>query len=320
MHSISTDSEELNSSAKINRGKRRTKRQCRKRAAIKRSETGDLILVGKNKVPQVQSLELNKRTLAPKNEELHMNKSRSGMSHKRESHKYEKRTRMTVEEGHKLLDEKSLEHLNGEISTSDLELSEESDSSLHFTKATSFPRSSRGQENGLDHLASCAVSTFGSRLGHSHKNLMVPLGAEDHLVSQPGIQDIVRLQGLNMQAGNNFYTSDKTTDLAVMKNKKFYSEDKETMTTMSQEAQEKEQDLQTQVEAMVTMLETCDLVEQLVLRNTGLTDDLLKSLVTALKNSPSEVILINLNLNSIGPPGVQTLLNLMRLKPQIKGL
>uniref|UniRef100_W5M643 DUF4590 domain-containing protein n=1 Tax=Lepisosteus oculatus TaxID=7918 RepID=W5M643_LEPOC len=44
-----------------------------------------------------------------------------------------------------------------------------------------------------------------------------------------------------------------------------------------------------QVDDMVTVLEASDLVEQLVLRNTGLTDDLLGRLITAMMNSPSEV-------------------------------
>ncbi|KAJ8255492.1 hypothetical protein COCON_G00193560, partial [Conger conger] len=93
-----------------------------------------------------------------------------------------------------------------------------------------------------------------------------------------------------------------------------------TMRPKTQEASEKDHHLETQVEAMISKLESCDLVEQLILRNTGLTDELLNCLVTALKNSPSEVVLVNLNLNNIGPPGVQILLNLIRLKPQVKGL
>lgn len=47
---------------------------------------------------------------------------------------------------------------------------------------------------------------------------------------------------------------------------------------------------------MVAVLEACDIVEHFVLRNTGLTDDLLGSLATALMNSQSEVEMINLNL------------------------
>ncbi|KAJ8381246.1 hypothetical protein SKAU_G00020240 [Synaphobranchus kaupii] len=100
-----------------------------------------------------------------------------------------------------------------------------------------------------------------------------------------------------------------------------YTEGKKTtMRPMSQEVPEKEHNLETQVDAMISKLKCCDLVEQLVLRNAGLTDELLNCLVTALKHSPSEVVLINLNLNSIGPPGVQILLDLIRLKPQINGL
>ncbi|XP_072290145.1 uncharacterized protein [Eucyclogobius newberryi] len=81
-----------------------------------------------------------------------------------------------------------------------------------------------------------------------------------------------------------------------------------------------EQDLEAQVEAMITVLKMCDAVEQLVLRNTALTDDLLLSLAGALKSSPSAVTLLNLNLNLIGPFGAHILLEVMRVKPQIKAL
>ncbi|XP_034026803.1 uncharacterized protein LOC117510981 [Thalassophryne amazonica] len=81
-----------------------------------------------------------------------------------------------------------------------------------------------------------------------------------------------------------------------------------------------EQDLQAQLDAMMMVLRTSDEVEQLVLRNTGLTDDLLLNLAGALKSSMSEVILLNLNLNLIGPYGAHILLDLLRVKPQIKGL
>ncbi|KAK6470800.1 NLR family CARD domain-containing protein 3 [Huso huso] len=71
---------------------------------------------------------------------------------------------------------------------------------------------------------------------------------------------------------------------------------------------------------MVAVLEACDIVEHLVLRNTGLSDDLLGSLVTALMNSQSEVEMINLNLNNIGPQGACILTHLLKAKPQVKGL
>lgn len=67
------------------------------------------------------------------------------------------------------------------------------------------------------------------------------------------------------------------------------------------------------------VLNTSDEVE-LVLRNTGMTDELLMSFVPALKNSLSEVTLVNLNLNHIGPPGVNLLLDLLQAKSEIKGL
>ncbi|XP_044053721.1 uncharacterized protein LOC122876887 [Siniperca chuatsi] len=82
----------------------------------------------------------------------------------------------------------------------------------------------------------------------------------------------------------------------------------------------KEQDLQAQLDAMMTVLSTSDEVEQLVLRNTGLTDDLLLGLAEGLKSSLSEVTLLNLNLNLIGPYGAYILLDVLRVKPQVKGL
>ncbi|XP_059920627.1 uncharacterized protein LOC132467387 isoform X2 [Gadus macrocephalus] len=81
-----------------------------------------------------------------------------------------------------------------------------------------------------------------------------------------------------------------------------------------------EEDLQTQLDAMMAVLNASDEVEQLVLRNTGLTDDLLWNLVEVLKRSPSEVTLLNLNLNRIGPFGAHVLLDLIRAKPQVQGI
>ncbi|KAK5601985.1 hypothetical protein CRENBAI_018172 [Crenichthys baileyi] len=81
-----------------------------------------------------------------------------------------------------------------------------------------------------------------------------------------------------------------------------------------------EQDLQAQLNAMMTVLSTSDEVEQLVLRNTELTDDLLYSLAGVLKSSQSEVTLLNLNLNLIGPYGAHILLDILRAKPQVQGL
>ncbi|KAK1792307.1 hypothetical protein P4O66_012262 [Electrophorus voltai] len=85
-------------------------------------------------------------------------------------------------------------------------------------------------------------------------------------------------------------------------------------------ASEKEQELQKKLDAMTEVLSISDEVEQLVLRNTGITDELLKGLAAALKNSLSEVTMINLNLNHIGPPGVHVLLDLLEAKLGIKGL
>ncbi|XP_035494567.1 uncharacterized protein LOC118313328 isoform X2 [Scophthalmus maximus] len=81
-----------------------------------------------------------------------------------------------------------------------------------------------------------------------------------------------------------------------------------------------EQELQAQLDAMMTVLSTSDEVEQLVLRNTGLTDDLLLSLAGALKSSRSEVTLLNLNLNLVGPYSAHVLLDVLSVKTQVKGL
>ncbi|XP_011477087.2 uncharacterized protein LOC105354674 isoform X2 [Oryzias latipes] len=82
----------------------------------------------------------------------------------------------------------------------------------------------------------------------------------------------------------------------------------------------KEKDLEAQLDAMMSVLKTSDEVDQLVLRNTGLTDDLLLSLATVLKGSPSQVKMLNLNLNTIGPYGAHILLEVLRVKPHIRGL
>lgn len=71
---------------------------------------------------------------------------------------------------------------------------------------------------------------------------------------------------------------------------------------------------------MMTVLSTSAEVAHLVLRNTDLTDDLLLSLAGALKSSRSEVTLLNLNLNLIGPYGAHILLDILRAKPGVRGL
>ena len=71
---------------------------------------------------------------------------------------------------------------------------------------------------------------------------------------------------------------------------------------------------------MMEVLQTSDEVDELVLRNTGLTDDLLQSLVAALKQSPSVVSTMNLNLNLISPVGVHSLLELLQSRPQLQSL
>uniref|UniRef100_H3B3Q3 Uncharacterized protein n=1 Tax=Latimeria chalumnae TaxID=7897 RepID=H3B3Q3_LATCH len=54
--------------------------------------------------------------------------------------------------------------------------------------------------------------------------------------------------------------------------------------------------------------------------NTGLTDDLLEVLATAIMKSQSEVELVNLNLNNVGPQGAQILTEVLKAKFSIKGL
>eukprot|EP00062_Callorhinchus_milii_P017189 gi/632969445/ref/XP_007901092.1/ PREDICTED: uncharacterized protein LOC103184731 [Callorhinchus milii] len=71
----------------------------------------------------------------------------------------------------------------------------------------------------------------------------------------------------------------------------------------------------------VTVLRTCESVDQLVVRNTGLTDGLLEVLVTALVNNRrSRVETINLNLNSLGPASAQTLVQLLTAQPSVTSL
>ncbi|XP_031427058.1 NLR family CARD domain-containing protein 3-like [Clupea harengus] len=94
--------------------------------------------------------------------------------------------------------------------------------------------------------------------------------------------------------------------------------------TVNKEEISEEEDLQKQVgsllNAMMEVLQTSDEVDELVLRNTGLTDDLLQSLVAALKQSPSVVSTMNLNLNLISPVGVHSLLELLQSRPQLQSL
>ncbi|TSM85959.1 NLR family CARD domain-containing protein 3 [Bagarius yarrelli] len=84
-------------------------------------------------------------------------------------------------------------------------------------------------------------------------------------------------------------------------------------------ADKQKQELQKKLDAIMEVLNTSDEVE-LVLRNTGVTDELLMGFVAALKSSLSEITLVNLNLNHIGPPGVYVLLDLLQAKLEIRGL
>ncbi|KAM4663378.1 uncharacterized protein O3C94_011607 [Discoglossus pictus] len=81
-----------------------------------------------------------------------------------------------------------------------------------------------------------------------------------------------------------------------------------------------EEALVNQVTDLITVLHESDEVDQLVLRNTGLTDVLLQHLTTAITESKSEVEKINLNLNDLGPVGMQSIIQLLEVKPCLKSL
>ncbi|XP_075042437.1 leucine-rich repeat-containing protein 73-like [Mixophyes fleayi] len=81
-----------------------------------------------------------------------------------------------------------------------------------------------------------------------------------------------------------------------------------------------EDDLVCQISDLTTVLRECDEVDQLVLRNTGMTDSLLRRLAPAIAGSKSEVESINLNLNDISPDGAETIIHLLRKKPSIKSV
>ncbi|CDQ67947.1 unnamed protein product [Oncorhynchus mykiss] len=94
-----------------------------------------------------------------------------------------------------------------------------------------------------------------------------------------------------------------------------------------------EQDLQAQLDVMMQVLNTSDEVEQLVLRNTGLTDALLLSLAAALKRSPSESLpfyggtlypfsLLELDIggNGLSSNGLRMLTSYMRLHSRLQYL
>ncbi|XP_046697974.1 uncharacterized protein LOC124380766 isoform X2 [Silurus meridionalis] len=113
-------------------------------------------------------------------------------------------------------------------------------------------------------------------------------------------------------------SEESENNAAYLKSEKI-SNDPKTQEIQETEALEKKQELQKKLDAMMEVLNTSDEVE-LVLRNTGVTDELLRSFVAELKNSLSEVTMVNLNLNHIGPPGVHVLLDLLQAKSEIKGL
>ncbi|XP_053329243.1 uncharacterized protein LOC128503227 [Spea bombifrons] len=90
--------------------------------------------------------------------------------------------------------------------------------------------------------------------------------------------------------------------------------------TGSGKAEEDGNALLSQITDLISVLHECDEVDELVLRNTGMTDALLKSLVTAIETSRSQVEKINLNLNEIGPAGAETIVHLLEEKPCVKSL
>ncbi|XP_073415164.1 uncharacterized protein [Dendrobates tinctorius] len=81
-----------------------------------------------------------------------------------------------------------------------------------------------------------------------------------------------------------------------------------------------EEGLVCQIVDLMAVLQECDEVDHLVLRNIGLTDALLHRLVPAISASKSEVENINLNLNKIGPEGAKTIVHLLGDKPCVKSL
>ncbi|XP_067825532.1 uncharacterized protein [Heptranchias perlo] len=95
----------------------------------------------------------------------------------------------------------------------------------------------------------------------------------------------------------------------------------ETKFIVSPRGQQAADTLRKHVVDTVTVLKACRSVGQLILRNTGLTDDLLEMLVSTLvNNSQSEVEAINLNLNNLGPHSAQLLVELLKAKPSVKCL
>ncbi|XP_068105169.1 glutamate rich 3-like [Hyperolius riggenbachi] len=85
-------------------------------------------------------------------------------------------------------------------------------------------------------------------------------------------------------------------------------------------ADEEEEGLLSQISDLAAVLQESDEVHQLVLRNTGMTDRMLQQLMPAIVDSKSEMETINLNLNEISPEGVQSLVQLLRVKPSIESL
>ncbi|XP_048414508.2 glutamate-rich protein 3-like [Stegostoma tigrinum] len=98
-------------------------------------------------------------------------------------------------------------------------------------------------------------------------------------------------------------------------------EEEETTLIVSSWSQQAAGTLRKQIIDTVTVLWACKSVGQLIVRNTGLTDDLLEMLVSTLvSNSESEVETINLNLNNLGPFSAQLLVELLKAKPSVKCL
>ncbi|KAJ1146135.1 hypothetical protein NDU88_012417 [Pleurodeles waltl] len=99
---------------------------------------------------------------------------------------------------------------------------------------------------------------------------------------------------------------------------KLKDKDKEDHT--EEKAADKGSTLQTQIADLLAVLRECDEVDQLVLRNTGMTDDLLELLTKALIESQSDIETINLNLNNLSSAAAQDIVLLLKAKPSLKRL
>ncbi|XP_018596404.2 uncharacterized protein LOC108927518 [Scleropages formosus] len=350
---MSSDSQELSSSGKGSElHKQRAKRHRRGKSA-RSSDAGEerMSTGAEQPAPDRSSHQLGEKAEAPAVDlrSAHQKKSRSPKTHlamqkeKGEMENGQNWVSLTgisdgrsaekqscfhasVEERQRLVEKLSFLRCRGHDSTSEVELSEESDSGLQNT-------TNRSSQKARKHLTD---EDFGRPANGevSLRGTVAPLSSlEDGvgLESDPGL--------LLKPKGHEWASSDGSPRRIIMEEEQEQlqnvvrdadhpSQDVTglgrgpagVMLTVGQEATEKNQDLQKQVDAVAAMLQSSDQVDQLVLRNTGLTHELLDILATALKSSQSEVMLINLNLNHIGPPGVEILLDILEVKRKVTGL